>query len=870
MLQAPVSDKKTKPEASRSEGERESERLMGLTGWGERSALGVGQGQPNSVAATQQAFGNQVALRIMRVQQQQKSPAMKPIQGGLLQRKCACGNAASAAGTCAECQGKQALSLQTKLRISEPGDEYERESDHIADQIMRMPEPSLQRQIESEEEDEEIIQRKATPTSPLTSDSSPADVPPIVHEVLNSPGQPLDPETRTFMESRFGYDFSQVRIHTDAKAVESAQAVDSLAYTVRQNIAFGAGQYAPKTANGQQLLAHELVHVMQQGYASGHQELSTANMIVPVRSPITPLLSSPALIARNGRGSPVQGALSVNYVVIYLDDHYIDFHTSQGTFRYYLDYTGLVAGEYTASATVEGNDVHFELLGHLGEFEFSYRLQPNKPNPSTFFAHQSSVTFTITDQEAPEFTPPEERQEQEEDPNVTYLSLEEAMRRCESGDLPGVKVFPYRGTRFGAAPIMAHRDGEYIVVKQPVYVLGNEDFRQQTRTLPTETFIGGVRLHPNEIVRVHTYDPRWYHLNITGSTSGDIENEFCATGEQMLEIAQASTNQTIFNIGLTGVDAALFFVPVGRIAAFLGRPVMQVAGRSSQRLAMAIMLGMRDAAPTAFAGIASRTSTVIVEQQAVSQIGGRAVTQTVEYATVEFSEQAITRATGAVAAQGVAEIGGERLATEAVARTVTVTMVDATGHQVVSTLTTPTGDAALDAAIDQAFSQTFDLTPSPASSLPAGQGVVSVAPEIAAGFTQAQVQGFRRFIGRRFSESNIQILEQLWDDAARQGDAAMLNAGNSRYLFDLQRNRFWSRVRANDAARAIFEDAGCQFSGGAPYFVLNGQRIYMTIDHIIERQTAPQLALTASNLRISFMRENTVLLRLLHQLDPFQ
>ena len=73
MLQAPVSDKKTKPEASRSEGERESERLMGLTGWGERSALGAGRGQPNSVAAMQQSFGNQAALRMLQGQQQ-RSP----------------------------------------------------------------------------------------------------------------------------------------------------------------------------------------------------------------------------------------------------------------------------------------------------------------------------------------------------------------------------------------------------------------------------------------------------------------------------------------------------------------------------------------------------------------------------------------------------------------------------------------------------------------------------------------------------------------------------------------------------------------------------------------------------------------------------
>jgi len=90
------------------------------------------------------------------------------------------------------------------------------------------------------------------------------EVPSIVHEVLRSPGQPLDPVTRAFMEPRFGHDFSQVRVHTDAKAAESALAVEALAYTVGRNIAFSYGQYAPGTSHGLRLLAHELAHVVQQ------------------------------------------------------------------------------------------------------------------------------------------------------------------------------------------------------------------------------------------------------------------------------------------------------------------------------------------------------------------------------------------------------------------------------------------------------------------------------------------------------------------------------------------------------------------------------------------------------------------------------
>src|SRR5438874_13173701 len=86
------------------------------------------------------------------------------------------------------------------------------------------------------------------------------EVPPIVKDALSSSSQPLDSDTRDFMEPRFGHDFSQVRVHADERAAESAQAVDALAYTVGRDVVFGEGQYAPETGEGKRLLAHELTH----------------------------------------------------------------------------------------------------------------------------------------------------------------------------------------------------------------------------------------------------------------------------------------------------------------------------------------------------------------------------------------------------------------------------------------------------------------------------------------------------------------------------------------------------------------------------------------------------------------------------------
>ena len=109
---------------------------------------------------------------------------------------------------------------------------------------------------------ERLLQRKAAGSDSVSG------IPSIVHEVLSSPGQPLDATTRKYMEPRFGHDFSGVRIHADAKAAASARAVNAHAYTVGRSVVFGAGQYAPTRNEGRRLMAHELTHVVQQNGAT--------------------------------------------------------------------------------------------------------------------------------------------------------------------------------------------------------------------------------------------------------------------------------------------------------------------------------------------------------------------------------------------------------------------------------------------------------------------------------------------------------------------------------------------------------------------------------------------------------------------------
>lgn len=223
------------------------------------------------LSVLQRTHGNRGVLNMLKKQsaRAQGKGAAHPVQAGRLQRQCAaCGEAKSGTEACAECS-KQGTSIQ---RSSASGAEM-------------------------------------------------GDVSPVVYEAINSPGQPLDSATRVLMESRFAqqskgresflpapaevahnsltiskpgdpyeqeadrvaetvmrsrpqsreenrspapYDFSSVRVHTDAKAAQSAQAVNALAYTVKQDIVFSQGEYEPHTERGQRLLAHELVHTIQQ------------------------------------------------------------------------------------------------------------------------------------------------------------------------------------------------------------------------------------------------------------------------------------------------------------------------------------------------------------------------------------------------------------------------------------------------------------------------------------------------------------------------------------------------------------------------------------------------------------------------------
>lgn len=157
-------------------------------------------------------------------------------------------------GECAECTKKK-NGLQRKLSIRASNDPLEQEADRIADQVMAASAHSYLNGVSPR------IQRF---TGQATGENGTA--PASVDRVLASPGKPLEPALQQEMDQRFGYDFSRVRVHTDAAAEQSARDVNAHAYTVGHQMVFGAGQFAPGTHEGRRLIAHELTHVVQQGF----------------------------------------------------------------------------------------------------------------------------------------------------------------------------------------------------------------------------------------------------------------------------------------------------------------------------------------------------------------------------------------------------------------------------------------------------------------------------------------------------------------------------------------------------------------------------------------------------------------------------
>jgi hypothetical protein len=305
--------------------------------------------------------------------------------------------------------------IQRKPTISSPGDSYEREADDVADKVMRMAEPApiapasaaIERKCaDCEDQEKKLIQTKPMPSAHAEAGGYPG----AAASAATRPGTPLSPELRAFFEPRFGQDFSKVRIHADGEASNAARTVQARAYTYGRDIVFGAGEYAPATAQGKRLLAHELTHVIQQSDGGQRNSFGNANF-----TPASPDLRSGPAVFRSACAAavcpPVEFPVPA-YGVIWqeaercLQDRYKDEHPGN-TIGFGTSWVGLTGKNMHENATIDHFRSHYTGKG------FKPKKDPQNAFPDKELEREGSRQrqaepdiFDFTDQVILEITTP--------------------------------------------------------------------------------------------------------------------------------------------------------------------------------------------------------------------------------------------------------------------------------------------------------------------------------------------------------------------------------------------------------------------------------------------------------------------------------
>lgn len=313
---------------------------------------------------------------------------------GMLQRKCACGNHTVAGGECAECSRKK-----------------------------------------------QALQRKASDRNTVSGAEVSSIAPPIVHAVLRSTGQPLDSQTQALMTFRFGHDFSRVRVHTDTQAAESARQVSALAYTVGQDIVFGSGRYSPHTREGQQLVAHELVHTMQQdghgiamagGLSIGNPEDRYEQEADRVAEQVlaAPAQSAPEGVHSVAAVSPRAGPLQVARLLASAEE------TAEPLIPLESGTTPMTSGPECSRQRNRGQSLPLARTAFRGERGFAYIPSDGHPGPGGLLVTGNSVSIKISarwEEQIPDpgQRPPDQRSRRADRPQY-YLSFSGWVDDCDS------------------------------------------------------------------------------------------------------------------------------------------------------------------------------------------------------------------------------------------------------------------------------------------------------------------------------------------------------------------------------------------------------------------------------------------------------
>jgi hypothetical protein len=506
------------------------------------------------------------------------------------------------------------------------------------------------------------------------------------------------------MESRFGHNFGDVRVHTDALAAESARSVNAVAYAVGRDVVFDARQYAPQSPAGEKLLAHELTHVVQQtqrssglrysGSAlglddSGEAEAEAEAASAPVGQ------ATPLALQRKGKPEakaeskpekkePSHHALGIE-VILDMQVAYATMDTLD-QYTYDVSLAKLKVGKHkgrddgTGFPVLDGSPINWLLQltpgGFLAGPAFNTLSYPKTFNVVVYETMADyldrSGTMSIFD------TPvPQEMPSKPELPKKPTVSM----------------VFPFQPEAglfvSQNAPIIAWREGKEIVVRMPTAVRGAEEFAKDAQTLPVDVFtVSGYRLKANTLVGVRMYGKKGKPVQIIRA-------------EGLLALSDASDTVAEISMAATAVDALML------------SPANEAIAGGAKTLLARTMLGTAEAVPQLGGKVAEHAVVMSVEEQVTTKVAA----QLAEWGVImPVEEQAVSKGATAVA---------EKSATGAALQAAEKTAVTASGKAAISETASGVGKGAASKATSAATEATLR-----------GAGIVT-AESAKAGISQA-------------------------------------------------------------------------------------------------------------------------------------
>jgi hypothetical protein len=519
---------------------------------------------------------------VASLQPPSRAPAARVAsKGAWLQRKCACGAAKSSAfGD--QCDACKSRTVQKKWVVGASDDPLELEADRVAEQVIaadRHPEGRA---------GAPRIQRRATP-----SGGQVGKVPVSVHRALADPATPLAPALRKDMEQRFGFDFSQVRVHTGGRAEQSAREVSAHAYTMGHDLVFGAGRFAPGTVAGRRLIAHELTHVVQQ---TGDGALGSA-----LREPASVVGRAHGRFGHEAdrRAATVQRQKSGDSLVLAPEDvirtYVIDL--MQDRFDRLADYLCAVMplhpsfNKYLRAVMDEvGSDWEDELgaafVSRLTEAQIDRMGESSDGRYTLNVLYEAMITGAVSDFQRAQANRVLMAKARRYTPEDYVLRS-----RLRPGGRPTM-IFPVRFMRVTggdyATPDAELSPSGKVRVKYPVSVLSMSTFKAEVQTLGN-AFIGqGLEVPANQIVGIKDYEHGGQVQYLPALALIDYSNQTVrSTGGKILDVSLFAAT-----LGLGGAAAggraaagelvtstAIWSARLARVATVLDRVanVVQVA-----------------------------------------------------------------------------------------------------------------------------------------------------------------------------------------------------------------------------------------------------------------------------------------------------